>query len=297
MRRTFVAAAFVAAFVTLAALAARAEADEGPAQATATRRPILATDTPGPSPTFRPATATPATGTPDVHCPPLDTYCHAAYLPILRRDPKPTAIPSPTPEPDRCEDVIQDGSFEAGQAGPWRKAGNGLALFVDKEFTYFDAKDGKMMGLVSAYSSDLVVMSSAPFAGMWNGLKSATLTYSWWGIGSDPDNNADSLGVAMVDLDDSSEGGLMMQKFHWNQDTPYRWTTTTLDVGEAFRRGHKRLWVWFGSSNDAAFNTSWTVDAVSLRVCHSGGPASSADGPALGTVGADTMLGRMAPRE
>lgn len=230
-----------------------------------------------------------------------DVLCRKVYMPSIRKQvtPTPAATATATPEPEVCRDVIQDGSFETGGSGPWKKAGNGLAGVVDKSFTYFDAKDGTLMAILSGYSSDLVVMSSAPFEGIWNGLKSATLTYSWWGIGSDPDNNADSLGVAMVDLDDSSPGGLMMQKFHWNQDTPYRWTTTTLDVSQAFRSGHRRLWVWFGSSNDGAINTSWTLDAVSLRVCATGGPASSADGPELGHAGPAAALDalRMAPRE
>lgn len=214
-----------------------------------------------------------------------DAPCWRAYLPRVSRDPTPTRTPTRTPLPPPtatpepaavCQEVIQDGGFEKGADGPWRKVGNGIAAVVDRTRGFHDPVDGRLMAFLEGDPDDLVIMSNGPFAGNWKGFKSATLTYSWWGIANDPDDFADSLGVALADLDDPTDGGLMMQKFHWNQDTPFKWTTTSIDVSDPFRRNHKNLWLWMGSGNDILIDAFWTVDAVSLIVCSTGGPETIA---------------------
>lgn len=268
MRRFIAAAVIVAALASLAVMAGRAQAEDGPTQATATRR-FVNTDTPGPSPTFLPATETPkvtAAPTKSV-CPFLDLYCRKAFLPMTRLDPSPTPHPTATDEPELvCRERLYDGSFEEKDSG-WtarRKTTTDKALIRVGSDIFRAAHGDRMLYIEPAANSDVGV-ESRPITGFGNGtVTRATLGFSW-SVGTyDPYKNSDDLRAYVYDPEGESVVPLW---YRHNQDWREDWARETIDVTGLVNRGWRTIAVNFSAHSDSLFDTWWDIDAVSLEIC------------------------------
>lgn len=261
MRRFIAAAVIVAALASLAVMAGRAQAEDGPTQATATRR-FISTDTPGPSPTQGPPTATWVTRTPGPpDCPPLDAYCRKVHLPVLRRDPRPTAIPTATDEPEVvCRERLFNGSFEEGIAG-W-------ALGVgENDFKWRVIEGAAVHGtrMLQAMPADreLIAIRSQPISGpVGHSVTKATFAYSWMGISNETLPNRDAL-YFVVD----AKGSSVYYNSFGNDENMRTWRRFTADVTAKVQAATGPLKVGIDALADINKQTRWYIDAVSLEIC------------------------------
>ena len=208
------------------------------------------TPTPTPTATFTP-TPTPTATSPTVTPSPTDVVSSPTPTPT------PTASVGPTEPPFLCQELVEDGDFEAGKTASWVESPYGVI---------YERKDGAIThsGTWAAWFGGYANANDTLYQTLNLPADADRIVVSYWVyVYSDQEDIAGRLRVQM-----RTEGGVSLEDINtWTSIHPrFVWMHVQRDVTAL--RGHKVRLFFHGTTTAAGTHTGFFVDDVSVQACY-----------------------------